>query len=160
MKKKHVFLLGISALMGYALGIICFIRLLFKSNASLNKKCGRLDEYYNLLKQWLDLRQSGITLDKYFIDNNYNCIAIYGMGELGERLYGELKESMVTIRCAIDKNIGNTYTKLHVCNPENCPRDVDVIVVTPTFAFREIANELSGYVNCPIISLEDVVFGL
>jgi len=34
----------------------------------------------------------------------------------------------------------------------------DVVIVTAIFAFDEISEELEGLFDCPIVSLEDVVY--
>lgn len=160
MKGKEIILAGLSAVAGIAIGGTAVYKLRSVSGNESDKKIERLKGYYALLNQWLQLSQSNISLERYFLENKYNSIAIYGMGELGMRLYEEIKDSAVKVKCAIDKNAETVYAELPVCYPENCMKDIDVIVVTPTFAYTEIANELSEYVDCPIISLDDVVFGL
>ena len=125
-----------------------------------NEKIDKFKNYYNMLNEWLCLRQKGISLDTYFKKNDYTSIAIYGMGEMGNRLYDELKESDIEIKYAIDKNAVNTYSELEVINPEEEFPEVDIIVVTATFAFDEIANAVKGKVVCPVISLEDVVYAV
>ena len=82
------------------------------------------------------------------------------MGELGNHLYEELKNSSIQVKYAIDKNVDSTFSDLEVCSLEDELEDVDVVVVTAVFAFDEIVDEISDRVNCPVISLEDVVYEL
>ena len=160
-RKKGIILAGLSAVAGFATGTVVFNKLYSMSGAAAKKKIERLTGYYALLNQWLQLRQIGITLEQYFLNCSYHNIAVYGMGELGVRLCEELRDSEVNIKFALDKNKDNLYTDLEVFSLEDCPQDeIDAIVVTPVFAYGEIEKELSGYVNCPIVSLEDVVFGI
>lgn len=123
-----------------------------------DKKVSRLRSYYNMLNQWLVLKQEGKSLEKYFIDNNYKTIAIYGMGEIGTRLYEDLKNTNIEIRYAIDQNVAGTYSDLEVLDKDGELAEVDVVVVTPIFAFDEIEKELSERVDFPIVSLEDVLY--
>ncbi len=129
---------------------------------TINEKAGKVDKfkgYYNMLNQWLMLKQEGKSLEKYFIDNGYKTVAIYGMGEMGNRLYDELKNSTeVTVKYAVDQNAASTYAEIDVIDKDDEYEDADVMVVTATFAFDDISEELSEKVEFPIVSLEDVVF--
>lgn len=127
------------------------------------EKIEKFKSYYNLLNQWLCLKQEGKNLADYFQNNQYKTVAIYGMGELGNRLYEELKATSVSVEYAIDKNSFSTYSELEVFNLDDIDSDtepVDIIVVTAVFAFDEIEVELQSRYSCPIVSLEDVVFEL
>lgn len=122
------------------------------------QKVDKFKGYYSMLNQWLTLKQEGKSLEKYFVDNGYKNIAIYGMGEMGNRLYDELKGSSIKVAYAVDQNAASTYSELEVIEPEDELKEVDVLIVTATFAFDEIEKELSDKVTCPIVSLEDVVY--
>lgn len=122
------------------------------------EKIDKFKSYYNMLNQWLMLKQEGKTLEKYFIDNGYKTIAIYGMGEMGNRLYDELKASQIQIKYAVDKAAENTYSEIEVVDGEDKMEAVDAIVVTAVFAFDEIESTLEKKVDWPIVSLEDIVY--
>lgn len=127
----------------------------------IEKKAEKVDKfkgYYNMLNQWLILKQEGKNLSEYFKSNGYKTIAIYGMGEMGNRLYDELKDSEIEVKYAVDQNAASTYSELDVIEKEDDFAQVDVMIVTATFAFDEIEEEISSKVNFPIISLEDVVY--
>ena len=124
------------------------------------EKVEKFKNYYNLLNQWLLLKNENKGLSDYFIKNNYKKIAIYGMGELGSRLVEELKDSDIVIKYAIDKNAGGAYSEIEVRSMDDVLDNVDAVIVTAVFAFDEIEIELSKIVDCPIISLEDVIYVL
>ena len=132
------------------------------SQKKIDQKAEKVDKfksYYNMLNQWLLLKQEGKSLEKYFEDNGYKTIAIYGMGEMGNRLYDELKNSkVVEVKYAIDKNASSTYSELDVVDVDDEMDEVDAVVVSAIFAFDEIEEDLSAKVDCPIVSLEDVVY--
>lgn len=113
-----------------------------------------------ILNQWLIDRQEGKSLVKFFEDNEYRSVAIYGMSYLGERLADELENSGIEVRYAIDKNAGNIYAGIDVKRPDDNLPEVDAIIVTPVFFFDEIEEDLEDKVDYPIISLEDVVYGV
>lgn len=123
------------------------------------QKYDKFKGYYNLLNQWLLLKQEGKSLEEYFVENGYKTVAIYGMGEMGNRLYDELKSSQeIEMRYAIDKNAAGAYSELQVLELEDDLPQVDVIVVTATFAYEEIEKKLNERIDYPIVSLEDVVY--
>ena len=129
-----------------------------KQEEEKGKKVEKFRGYYNILNQWMILKQEGKCLSKYFETNNYKTIAIYGMGEMGGRLYEELKNTQVEVKYVVDKNAAYTFPELNLVDIEDDFEEVDVMVVTATFAFEEIETEISDKVTFPIVSLEDVVY--
>lgn len=125
----------------------------------LDKKQQRIDKfvgYFNILDAWMSLKEQNIALSEYFEECGYEKIAIYGWGKMGKHLYEELKDSKVEVVYAIDRNaIGNTDLKVYNIN-DSLP-EVDAVIVSATFDFDAIYDELSEKVYCPIISLEEVV---
>lgn len=154
--KKGIAIL--STIIGVGLGVSTSGYLVGKEVKKKNAKVDKFRTYYNMLNQWLALKQENRNLSEYFNGNNYKTIAIYGMGEIGTRLFAELKDSDIEVVCAIDKDVSNTYTELNVIDPEDSIPEVDVIVVTAAFAFEEIVGNLKNKINVPIVSIEDVLY--
>lgn len=155
--KKGV-LAVVATLAGGVAGSAVSMKLSGKVTEERNKKVDKFKGYYNMLNQWLVLKQEGKSLEKYFKDNGYQTVAIYGMGEMGNRLYDELKNTDIEVKYAVDQNAANTYSELEVLDKEDVYAPVDVMVVTATFAYEEIVEEISKKADFPIISLEDVVY--
>ena len=80
------------------------------------------------------------------------------MGELGTRLYEELKDSNIVIKYVADKSSSINMPDVNIIDVKDMTDDVDVIVVTPIFAMDDIRIMLEKRLNCPIISLEDIVY--
>lgn len=118
----------------------------------------KVHELYMAFDQWLRIRQEGKTLVEYFERNEYKTVAIYGMKELGERLFDELEGSGIEVRYIIDKNADAIYADVDVITPEDDLEPVDVIVVTALYYFDEIEEMLSDKVDYPIVSLEDILY--
>lgn len=134
-----------------------------KGNENTAKQKEYADKHLNILQnmnQWLILKQKGISLVPYFKQNGYNKIAIYGMSFLGERLLDDLKGSEVEVLYGIDKNADRLYSEVDIITPEDEFTKVDAIVVTATFYFNEIYDNLQEKVSCPIISLEDILYDM
>lgn len=109
-----------------------------------------------LFKKWIAFKQQGKSLVKYFEDNNYNSIAIYGMGHVGEMLAKELENSSIIIKYGIDQNAANISADFEMITPEDELENVDVVVVTAINFFDEIEEKLNSRIKCPIVSIEDI----
>lgn len=158
MKKVITGLLAV--IVGAAAGAFGVNYLKEKKITEKEQKIEKFKNYYNLLNQWLTLKQDGISIEKYFIDHGYRTIAVYGMGEMGKRLCSELKNSEIEVKYAIDQFAGSTYSEVDIVDMEDELKKVDVIVVTATFAFDEIKEQLEQKTDDPVISLDDVVYEL
>lgn len=120
----------------------------------------KFKNYYHMLNQWLMIRQNGVSLERYFEENGYQSIAIYGMGEMGRRLYEELKDTDVVIRYAVDKNAEMIDSDLKIISEKEEFEKVDAIIVTATFAFEEIEEEIAKMHMGEVLSLDDIVYEL
>ena len=153
---------GLSTLLGMAAGAAAGgITVGTKSSKRIKKLVdghAKVHELYMAFDQWLQVRQQGKSLVEYFTKNGYKTVAVYGMKELGERLCDELKGSDVAVSYAIDKNADAIYADVDVVTPDDDLAPVDVIVVTAITFFDEIEEMLSEKVDCPIISLEDILY--
>lgn len=158
MKKGIIAVLAM--LTGGAVGAITVSSKLKKKVSIKDDYLAKMSEFYHLMNHWLILKQEGKFLSDFFKRNGYQSVAIYGMKELGERLYEELKGTDIKVEYAIDKRAKEVCVELDVMSPEEELRKVDVIVVTAIHFFDEIEHTLGSKVNCPIISLEEVIYGI
>lgn len=113
---------------------------------------------YLMMNQWVKVKQEGKNLSFYFEKNGYKKIAIYGMNYVGETLLEELKGTGVEVAYAIDKNAERIYADIDVYTPDDDLGQVDAVVVTAITFFDEIEELLSDKTDCPVISLEDVLY--
>lgn len=162
---KKGIITAISSIIGIMAGVVIGgIGIGYLKQQKINSKDEKIDKfkgYYNLLNQWLMIKQNGKSLESYFIDKGFKSVAIYGMGEMGVRLYDELKGTNVSVKYAIDKNASEIYTEIEALGMDGDLdeiNDVDIVVISATFAFNEIEEKLKKKVNVPIISLEEVVY--
>ena len=147
----------LAALGGTAIGTLI-------TGHSLNKRI--LDErelrdkhyaLFQMMNQWVKIKQEGKNLSLYFEKQGYKEIAIYGMHFAGETLAEELLESGIIVRYGIDKNADKIYADFDIVTPDSTLEQVDVIVVTAITYFNEIEEMLNKKTDIPIISLEDIV---
>lgn len=159
-KSKFIVLNILSMLFSSAMTYLILYKKMNSSVSSSKNKENKFKQYYHLANQWLLIRNQGKKITDFFNSHGYENIAIYGMGELGNRLYEELRNSNIKIKYVIDRYPENNYSDLEFrelnCNLE----PVDVIIVTPVFDYENIEKEITTYVDYSILSLEDVLFQL
>lgn len=159
MKKKGTVLLSLVTGLVSGMGSMGYFK--NKELAEKDKKIEKFRSYYNLLNQWIINNHAGKSLEQYFIDHNYHTIAIYGMGEIGNRFYEQIKESdKIEVKYAIDQEASYISGMLKVYDPDETEfPEVDVVVVTALFAYDEIAKMLNAK-KFLTISLEDIIYSV
>lgn len=115
-------------------------------------------ELFMLMDEWVRVKQEGKNLAEYLDKKGYRTIAIYGLSYVGEALLNELKESDIKIKYAIDQRADDMYSELKLLKPDDEYEEVDAIIVTSIRAITDICEKLEQKVNCPIISMEDLLY--
>lgn len=123
-----------------------------------HKNGEKLLKYYRFFNQWLRIRQNGYTLAGYIKEQGINNVAIYGIAEFGQRLYDELIESGITVKYIIDNDPNAFFYNYEILSMNDEFVPVDAIIVTPILTYEEIKKALRKKVDCPIISLELLLF--
>lgn len=144
-------------LLGVIVSLLTFGKYLINLCRKVDDDKYKLQEFYSFLIKWIQIRQEGKKINNYFHKNGYKTIAIYGMREIGELLFHELKNSEIKVLYAIDKAADNIYSELPIYKPNDNLEPVDVIVVTAIHYFSDIEAELSVLTDCPVISIEDII---
>lgn len=111
-----------------------------------------------MMNQWVKVKQEGKSLSEYFERNNYQKIAVYGMSYVGETLMDELKDSGICVKYGIDKKAGRMDKGIEMVTIDDNLQEVDAVVVTAITFFDEIAEKLRERLNCPILSLKDILY--
>lgn len=117
-------------------------------------------DLFLMMNQWVKIKQKDENISSYFEQNGYKKIAVYGMGHAGETLLSELEGTGIQVAYGIDKSAKKVYANIDVVTMESTLDLVDAIVVTAITYFDEVKEELNVKVNCPIISLEDILYKL
>lgn len=111
-----------------------------------------------MMDRWVAVKQEGKNLADYLEKSGYKTIAVYGMSYAGERFVEELAYSNIQIKYCIDRNADNINSDIDIITLDDELEPVDAIIVTPIFFFDEIKRELSTKIDCPIVSLEDILY--
>ncbi len=159
MKKKIltcVFCICIFCL-GLGIGAVAVSNVLLSILEEYKKSAEKSHRLFQLISQWLRLKQEGKSINNYFEKNNYRNIAIYGKGAIGESVEKELVNSNINIKYFIDQKADKKMDRFMV-SPSSELEKVDVIVVTPILSYGEIKQQLVKKVDFPIVSIEDILF--
>lgn len=113
---------------------------------------------YLMMNQWVKVKQENKSIVEYLEKQGYKEIAIYGMNFVGETLLRELKGSNIKVMYGIDKNAANIRSDIDIKTPDNELPMVDVIIVTAITFFEEIEEALYSKIDCPILSMEDILY--
>lgn len=150
----------LSSLMGAVAGV-CFISKIERNRLKRAEAAsGKFLQYFHLMNQWVNVKQNGKNLSSYFEKNNYKKVAIYGMSHVGETLLHELNGTGIEVLYGIDKSACSAHIGINIVTPDEPLDEVDAIVVTAVNFYDEIVENLRGKVKCPIISVEDILFGV
>ena len=79
------------------------------------------------------------------------------MSYIGQTLINELEGSEICIKYGIDRDSEVYWDKFPIVNPQEITEDVDVVIVTALSFFNEVRNILQDRINCPVISLEEII---
>lgn len=148
----------ISGIVGAVVGAGTISKIMGRSLANKKNMSDKHLALFLMMNQWVKVKQEGKHLTEYFEKNGYKKIAIYGMSYAGETLLDELKDTNVVVAYGIDENADKIYLDVDIVTLEERVEAVDVVVVTAITFFDEIEKKLMERLECPIVSLEDILF--
>lgn len=113
--------------------------------------------YENILDNWNQLKLKGIRISDFLKRCAWMRVAIYGMGNLGSRLYEELVTSGIGVSYVIDQNSELLEEVVRVKKPGEEPTEVDVIIVTVSKEEQEIVKNYKEKFSCNIIGISELL---
>ena len=156
MKKTVISIL--SALTGAAVGAGAIGKVSVDKTKKIQSMSDKHLALFLMMNQWVKVKQEGKKLSDYFEKNGYKKIAIYGMSYAGETLLEELEGSGIEVSYGIDQKADALFLDVDVVSMEDTLEEVDAVVVTAITFFDEIEERISEKLNCPVISLEDILY--
>lgn len=152
-------LVGILSLLGGVVGGMIGTKRVMQKK--LNRATDYSDKHLSLflmMNQWVKVKQEGKNLGEYFERNGLKRIAVYGMSYAGETLIEELKDTGIEVVYGIDKHADKIFSTVDVISVDDSFAEVDAVIVTAITFFDDIKDMLCEKVNCPVISLEDILY--
>lgn len=126
----------------------------------LSDKCARYEGYWRILDKWLCNKEDNVWIEDYLISKGIRNIAIYGGGMLGKHLLEELKDGEINVICVIDRKADALQLHVPVYSLDDSIPDTDAIIVTATYAYQMIKEQLQKKGCKNIYSLESIVLEL
>lgn len=149
---------ALSLLAGIVGGVAGVGKICAKKISTAKKFSDKHLALFLMMNQWVKVKQEGKSLSSYFESNGYKKIAVYGMSYAGGTLVDELKDTGITIAYGIDQKADTIYSDVNIVTMDDSLEDVDAVVVTAITFFNEIEKKLSEKLDCPILSLEDILY--
>jgi hypothetical protein len=151
-------------LLGVNIVLIYTVKVLFITVKDTEDWRIRFKTYYEVTNKWIKNKNFRISLGKTLLLKNIKSIAIYGTGELAQRLYEEIKDSDINIVCFIESSVQKENAQLDgtkIINLKDIKEqgDIDLIIITPIYAFSAIEKSLKllGVDNNKIKGLGEIV---
>jgi len=153
-KKVLVYIIFILSIINIG-GSIQYLRLKKKSNLLL-KKAEKNELNFKTLINYVNFIQNGKSINEFFIVNEYNKIAIYGMGQLGNRIIEDIRNGGLIVQYVVDIKGGLLDIDIPVFRADDKLPPIDVVVVTVPQQYKEIKDLLSNS-NCDIVSIDEII---
>lgn len=103
-----------------------------------------IDKYesmFYVMQLWKKISLSGHCVSEYFSNRNYQIIAIYGKGRIGELLESELRDTSINVSYYIDRNV--TEGSVECYTPDQDLPKCDCVVITVTYNAESIRHLLT-----------------
>jgi len=121
---------------------------------------GRYQRCEQLYDNWMMAKKYGTPMEELLLRKGWRRVAIYGVQQMGIRLYHELKDTPVEVVCSFDRNPKHTiYGVPHFKKPDlETALSVDGVIVSNFIMYDDIEDVLTkaGYTN--VIALDELVF--
>ena len=130
-----------------------------KKLRKIEGRCAKFRKFYSTFNKWMNLEIGGRSYVRYLQYNHYERILIYGAKEMGILLYDELRKNGVEVAGIIDRYADymspDVDTVLYM--PGDELPEADLMVVTAVSSYEEIKKDMEGRVQCPILSLVELL---
>jgi len=156
---KRIMNVGIVFATGVVAGIMIFKQL--KKTAEKNeadKNEIKKERYAKIIEQWLLIKELNQGIEHYFEKNGLKRIAVYGYGPLGKHFVRDLNSSGISVEYIVDRSANVRTGDIPVYSPEDNLPDADIIVVTPILDMQDVKEKMEKKVNCPVVTLEEVIY--
>lgn len=113
---------------------------------------------YKTLRNWMDKSIAGRPIGAYLKRSGYLNIAVYGFGEIGRLFLWEMRQSGVTVACAIDRRADSLFAEIPVLRPDGEYPRVDAVVVCVPGAPAALTAMLREKTCAPVLAIDELIY--
>lgn len=148
----------VTVVFGIAVGYLLYMRIHLKTIQDIAER--RMRDYHDLrvMEKLLEYIQYNNDISRFFKDNRYQTIGIYGVGIVGSALYRELDRRNIPVEFGVNINNSATEIGCRLLKESDDWPEVDVIVVADDFYFDKHYNKLAQKNLKNIISIVDILY--
>lgn len=115
---------------------------------------------FQIVYNWMQLKNRGIYINTYLKRKGNCCIAIYGMGYIGECLYEELIRTDITVSYGIDQSALDYEGRLPIYHIDEELDYVDGVVVTVARDSQRIKKMVQEKMKCHVYTMEELLINM
>lgn len=134
-------------------------RKMLSGTKNLWKQFMKNDSIIKLQDQWMDNRERGVSVESVILKNGFRHVALYGFGVLGKRLYKELKNSSIKVDYIVDRKKAGQGDEMLILSPDDDLKKTELMIITAIGDYISVREMMKKKLDCPIVSLEDVIYG-
>ena len=117
--------------------------------------------YFHLLNHWMRARAYGHGIHEYLDEHGYKRVAVYGISDFANHIFDELQGTDIQVAYGIDREGCNVNSPIEdVYSPDDRLPTVDAVIVTTYLYIDEIRKVLQKSLDCPVVSLEKIVWSI
>lgn len=118
---------------------------------------GKFQRITSIYDTWLSLKNKGIHITEYLKQKGYRTAAIYGVTDLGRRLYQELSMDKLEVPYFIDINAPFLAEQVKVCSPNENLGQVDAVIISLVQNERQIAESVKMKLSVDVCTIVELI---
>lgn len=117
----------------------------------------RKSSFYQFMRNWMQLKLNGDSIEKRLTEAGYHSVAIYGVGKHGKMLYEDLRDTQISVKYFIDKQKKEGLGEVPVYSLEEELPFADAVIITPYLELASIQKVLQDKTQSRLIPLNTLV---
>lgn len=114
--------------------------------------------YNDILLKWIAMLKQGKSIADYLIKNRIFKVSVWGLGNVGNMVIEELKESKIEILSVI---LTKPYTLqvagIPVVGKYDIPKQTEMIIVIPVYDFGRIYEGIKDRCDCIVMGIGELI---
>jgi len=114
---------------------------------------------YHVLRKWNIVGNDSVV--KWLCRRRYRNVAVYGMGDLGQKLNHDLESTKIHVQYAMDQYAGGMTANVPIVRSDSFLEmpEVDIVIVTVISSYDAVKKDLmsQGCSSDKIISLQQII---